>query len=434
MSTRRSCGGEVRSEGDRRRAHVARALFGSLLIGLALIVTACGGSDAEGDSGEAGGGGGEDLVIAGAWPLSGAFSFNGNALLDGAKAAVEDINEAGGIESLDGRKLRLVPVDVGDTPEKTASAIDRFLSENPEAVAISGSWLSSLTLAGTEVAERQGVPTVTDSFADAVTDREGFSHIFAYATAGSEIQGLMTESTVPMMEEAGIDLKSVGVVGDNTAAATPLQEGLVADLTERGIEVGLKEQWTPPLQDASVIAQQVANADVDALYLIAFSFNDVSSLVRQLAARGVDIPIIQYGGQALLPEWRELGDDVLNLAGFVLTNPLSKSKELTDQLAQRLDKPYVMQDDITGYFAMQIIADAIERAGSDDPEAVTEALATSSFSGDAVQLMPTDELRFDDSGRITPPVGVLTQWQEVDGELIPCTVWPAEYAVCESGW
>jgi hypothetical protein len=48
--------------------------------------------------------------------------------------------------------------------------------------------------------------------------------------------------------------------------------------------------------------------------------------------------------------------------------------------------------------------------------------------------MPRDSIRFADSGRIDPPSGVLAQWQEVDGEMIPCTVWPADYAVCEPQW
>jgi branched-chain amino acid transport system substrate-binding protein len=402
------------------------------VVGL-LVLSGCG----DDDDGSAGGQGGsvDEVVIGAAWPLSGPFEFNGNAVLAGAEAAVADINEAGGIASLDGATLRLETADAGGTPEEASSAVDRLLSDHEDLVAIAGSWLSSLTLAATEVSERQGVPFVTESFADDVTEREGFRHIFDYAPPSSQITGLLLDSVVPSLEDAGITLEQVAVIGDNSAAATPLQDGLVAEFGDRGIDVVAQEQWATPLQDASGVAQTVANADPDAVFLIAFSFNDVSSLISQLRARGVTVPIIQNGGQAIVPQWRDLGDSITGLASFVYTNPLNKSAELAASIAEQTAQPYVWQDQLGGYFAIQVIAAGLEAAGSADREALNDALHELELGeGPAVDLMPTDVVQFDDTGRIDPPFGVLAQWQTVDGELVPCTVFPEEFATCDPSW
>jgi branched-chain amino acid transport system substrate-binding protein len=403
----------------------------------ALAVGACGDDGGGSDSGgsAASGGGGEEVLIGAAWPQSGSFAFQGKASLAGAQAAVEDINAAGGVKSLDGAKLRIDSVDVGDAPEDATSAVNRFLTQNEGVAAIVGSWLSSLSLASSEVTERAGVPFVTEAFADDVTGREGFTHTYAYVPPATALDDLMLDATLPGITEAQGEPKRVALVGDNTAAATPLQEALAQQFADRGIEVVEREQWTPPLKSATPIAQSIANAKPDAVYLIAYVFNDVSSVVRELRGRGYDGPIVQNGGQALLPEWREFGKGVEGMTAFVATNPLNKSEELAADLAKKVGQPYVQQDHLDGYVAVQLIAAALEEAGDSDPQAVSDAMQGLQLTeGAAVDVLPRDEVRFAENGRIDPAAGVLAQWQEVDGELVPCTIWPEDYAVCKPKW
>jgi branched-chain amino acid transport system substrate-binding protein len=401
-----------------------------------LGMSACGDDDGgDGAAGGNGGNGGEQVLIGAAWPQSGSFSFQGKASLAGAEAAVKDINEAGGIKALDGAQLKLDSVDVGDAPEEATSAVNRFLTRNDGVVAVVGSWLSTLSLAASEVTERAGVPYVTEAFADDATAREGFSHVFAYVPPSTAIDDLMLEATLPGIAEAGGEPQSVALVGDNTAAATPLQEALAQQFQGRGIDVVERQQWTPPLKNATPVAQAIANADPDVVFLIGYVFNDVSSVVRELRGRGYDGPIIQNGGQALLPEWREFGERVEGMATFVATNPLNKSEELATELATEVGQPYVQQDHLDGYFAIQLIAAGLEQAGEADPEALNSALHELRLSeGPAVDVMPRDVVEFAPNGRIDPPSGVLAQWQEADGELVPCTIWPTDYAVCEPKW
>ena len=377
----------------------------------------------------------DEVVIGTVWPMSGTFSFVGDAEIAGASKAVADINAAGGIDSLCNAPLRLAIYDAGGSAEEAATAVERLLDDEADVSAIAGSWLSSFSLSATEVSERARVPFITESFADSVTDREGFNHVFAYSPPASAIKGLILESIQPGLDQAGITMETVAVVGSTSAAAVPLQEALLAEFAERGIDVAVNETWAPGgLDDPSGVATKIANADVDVIFNIAFAFSDVSGLQNELIARGVTAPVIQNGGQGLLPAWADLGPEVAGLSTFVYANPLAGSDTFTD-LAAEIGQPYARQDHIGGYFVVQLIAAALEQSGDPSPAAVAEAFRTLELSeGIAVDLMPTSVISFSDSGRIDQHFGVLAQWQEVDGALIPCTVYPVEFAVCGPVW
>ena len=141
-------------------------------------------------------------------PLSGLYARFGASTRMGAEMAVEAINSGGGIKSLGGAKLKLIAIDCGDTAEKAKSAAQRMVSEYPDMVAVSGSYLSTLTLATSEVTERAHLPMLTLSYSDLITSR-GFKYIFqTSATAGSQ-----SNQALPVLlkiaRAAGADPKSV---------------------------------------------------------------------------------------------------------------------------------------------------------------------------------------------------------------------------------
>ena len=377
----------------------------------------------------------DEVVIGTVWPMSGTYGFVGSAEIAGATKAVDDINAAGGIESLCGATLRLAIYDAGGSAEEAATAVERLLDDEPEVSAIAGSWLSSFSLAATEVSERAGIPFVTESFADSVTDRDGFSHVFAYSPPASAIKGLILDAIQPGLDQAGITMETVAVVGSTSAAAVPLQQALLAEFAERGIDVAVTDTWAPGgLDDPSGVATKIANADVDVIFNIAFAFSDVSGLQNELIARGITAPVIQNGGQGLLPAWADLGPEVAGLSTFVYANPLAGT-DAFDELAAAIDQPYARQDHIGGYFVVHLIAATLEQAGDPSPAAVAKAFNTVKLTeGPAVDLMPASAISFSASGRVDQHFGVLAQWQEVDGRLIPCTVYPLEFAVCEPVW
>ena len=99
-------------------------------------------------------------------PLSGIYTRPGQVMRMGAEMGIEHINAQGGIKSLGGAKLKLVVIDCGDTTEKAKNAAQRMVAQETDLVAATGSYLSSFTLAVTEVTERAELPVLTLSYSD----------------------------------------------------------------------------------------------------------------------------------------------------------------------------------------------------------------------------------------------------------------------------
>ncbi|MGH2819776.1 MAG: ABC transporter substrate-binding protein, partial [Actinomycetota bacterium] len=120
---------------------------------IALVAGACQG-------GEAGEGEGEGpIVIASANPMSGGSGYYGQTKVRGMQLALEEVNEAGGI---DGRQVRLEVGDDAGDPTQGASLAQRYCS-NDEILAVLGHWNSSVSLAAVPIYDRCGLPAVNDN-------------------------------------------------------------------------------------------------------------------------------------------------------------------------------------------------------------------------------------------------------------------------------
>src|ERR1700709_508129 len=117
-------------------------------------------------------------------PLSGIYTRPGQVRRMGAEVGVEHINAQGGIKSLGGAKLKLVVIDCGDTTEKAKNAAQRMVAQGTDRGAATGSYLSSFTLAVTEVTERSVLGEV-GLYRSALLARVGFKFIFQTAAPAS---------------------------------------------------------------------------------------------------------------------------------------------------------------------------------------------------------------------------------------------------------
>src|SRR5690348_6417787 len=137
-----------------------------------------------------------EVKIAMLVPLSGPWARQGILEQMGARMAIDDVNNAGGIKSLGGAKLKLVEYDTQDSSEKAKDAAQRMIAQEPDLVGGFGCWLSTFTLAATEVTERAELPWLTLSYSDAITGR-GYKYVFQ----SSPTNDTQAEDTVPMVME-----------------------------------------------------------------------------------------------------------------------------------------------------------------------------------------------------------------------------------------
>src|SRR5262245_64491520 len=162
-------------------------------------------------------------------PMSGPWARQGDLMVKGANLAIENVNNAGGIKALGGAKVKLIVFDAGDSVEKARNAAQRMLAQEPELVGATGAWLSSFTLAVTEVTERAELPVLTLSYSDQITAR-GFKYVFQTSpTAGAQALGALPALLELGKASTGKQAKTVGIIMDNTASPVsfvkPMREG-----------------------------------------------------------------------------------------------------------------------------------------------------------------------------------------------------------------
>ncbi|HEV3396805.1 MAG TPA: ABC transporter substrate-binding protein, partial [Xanthobacteraceae bacterium] len=368
----------------------------------------------------------KDVEIAMIVPLSGPWARQGVLERMGAEMAIDDINKAGGIKALGGAKLKLVVLDTGDSPEKAKNAAQRLVSQNPEVIGGFGAWLSSFTLAVTEVTERAELPWLTLSYADAITGR-GFHYVFQ-TSATADRQSEMALPTIMDLAEKSTGKRptTTGVLQDNTAAPVSFMKPMRGGGFEKaGLKVVVDEVYTPPLSDATPLVAKVRTAHPDFLWVISTNIPDDSLLMQKLTEMGVGpnkLPAVGNGAHFGAPELLKVaGADVLEGMLITVANWSNDGqRELIDRFRKRTGEPWLTQDSLCAYGHVWILKEAVEKAGVADKHKVAEAIRAMDTSEGPAKFFAGNHIKFDDKGRRVDAPLVIFQWQNG----VPVTVYP----------
>ncbi len=380
-----------------------------------------------------------EIKVALVAPLSGPWGRSGQLMKIGCDLGIEDINAQGGVRLPGGAKIRLVTADAGDSVERAKNAAQRLVAQEPDVVAGTGAWLSSFTLAVTEVTERAHLPWLTLSYADPITAR-GFHYIIQTNTVSSEQAKKAMPAVLDLAQAAtGARPKTVAIIADGTATPKafldPLRQG---GFDRLGLTLITDQVYTPPLSDATSMVQAIRSARPRPDFILFYSSNlpDATIILQKLHEFGLPqtrIPLVAPGAVHLgAPEvLKNVTADLLEGTIMIVANWTSKRQDdLLPGLTRRSGEPWLTSDAISSYGDMWLIKDAIERAGSVDREKVMAALrATNTTTGPARYYLG-DRLQFDENGRRIGGAVVMVQWR--DGK--PLTVSPAADAFVAPRW
>ena len=369
-------------------------------------------------------------------PFSGPWARQGDLMLKGAQMAIDDINAQGGIKALGGAKMKLVVIDAGDSIEKAKNAAQRMVAQESDVVGCTGAWLSSFTLAVTEVTERAELPCITLSYSDQITAR-GFRYIFQTSPTGNE-QAIQALPTIMKLAESttGRALKTVAIVMDNTAAsvsfAKPMREG---GLAKAGLNILVDETFTPPLSDATSLVQKVRSARPDLLFLLPTALPDDKLLVEKLNEFGLGrgrLPVVSNGAHIAAPEMlTALGKEQVEGIMTVVGNwRINGEDALLAEYKKRMGEPWMTQETVSTYGDLWIFKEALERARAPDRRKVADAIRTLDLTDGPARFYPGGRVKFDDKGRRVGATLLIVQWQNG----APETVFPPANATAKPIW
>jgi len=376
-----------------------------------------------------------ELVVALLAPLSGPWAQQGHLMQLGAKMAVDDINAQGGIKSLGGAKMRLISADAGESTETAVSAAKKLVADNPDLSGGTGAWLSSFTIAVTEVTERAHLPWLTVSAADAITHR-GYKYIFQTTYPGSLQGAAVVPALIKLGEVAGKKPKTVGIITDNTASpmafAKPMREGGFAKL---GLEVVVDMTYTPPLADATPLVEKVRRAKPDFLFFVPTAVSDDKLFFEKMQEFHLGegrIPVVSQGSSLTDPELPKSIDPKLleGVMVIVMDWPGKDHVELTERFKKTTGQPWMGQDSLVTYGDMWVFAQAAEMAKSTDREQIAAAIRQMDLTGGIASYYAGNRLQFDETGNRNGAGIMVAQWQKG----VPVAVYPTENAVEKPIW
>ena len=340
-------------------------------------------------------------------PLAGAFAASGQDVLHGAQLAADEINAAGGISAIGGRKIELLVGDAGQSPETAVTTARRILNAQP--VAAIGSWYSALTLAATEVAEQKKIPWLTGSGADSIVSR-GFQYVYQIsAGSAASAQGLIDAIAI-----AGSGNERLALLMDNNAVNVDVRAFLKKRITAPIVS---EQTWTPPLSDATPAVSAVMQSRPTVICLGATSTTDQALVLKQLAAQGNKALIVMGASSAANPSFLDAVGTAA-MEGLLVVTPVSFPGKGADavnrKFAQATKLAFMDCEALTGYVNINIVAQALQKAGAANSAAVQQALKTLDVTDvPALALLPGgSRLRFGLNGRREGAVVELLQWQD----------------------
>ncbi len=346
-------------------------------------------------------------------PLTGRFAGGGAQVRAGYELAVVDINARGGVRVGDRKiPLELLILDDESDPTKTVSRLEALAAQG--VVVFLGGFGSDLHAAAAAVAEKNRIPYCGVAFALHAIHQQGLKFLFSPFVKSPDIAiGIyrFLNASVPAAQRP----RRVAIFAERTDWGRELARLWTTRSTEYGYQVVVAEEYTVGTRDFSDIILRAKAAGAEAVFSVPTP-PDGLALIRQMKELDFSPKALLMIRAADAVSWTQAlskdGDYVLLAPGWHHAFNFPGVAELNAQHQQRFGRP---ADVITGpsYACVQIVADAIERAGKLDPLAIRDAIA-------ATNLQTVEgPVRFRPDGTGIVPF-VLVQWQGGSQQL----VWP----------
>ncbi|NKQ54476.1 ABC transporter substrate-binding protein [Amycolatopsis sp. K13G38] len=344
-----------------------------------VLATGCGGSAPMGVAGAAAERDQGPVKIAALHPVSGSNAVDGQQMRRGAQMAVDAINAAGGIRSLGGRKVELITGDSQGKADIGQSEAQRLISAG--AVGLVGTYQSAVSTNVSVVAERNRVPFVMDVTASDTIFSHGYKYSFRVQPGSKAIATAAARYLKQVSEQAGKPVRKVAFLHEQSDFGSGAAEAFTAAAKQLGIEVGPNISYdATTVSDLTAQVTQVKASGADVLAVAGY-YRDSLLAAKAIASVKPDLNAVwgvsngAYDQPKFVTDAGELGADYFSTNyHYDATNPE------TVALRERYQRTYgdpMRTGAVLSYDAVQVIAQAVEKAASTDPRKVRDAIAAS---------------------------------------------------------
>ena len=303
------------------------------------------------------------IKIGTAGPITGSNATFGAQLKAGAEQAVADINAKGGVL---GKKLELLVGDDACDPKQAVSVANKMAAD--KVVFVAGHFCSSSSIPASKVYLEESILEITPASTNPKLTDEGGWNIFR--TCGRDDQQGAVAGAYIAKEFKG---RKVAILHDNTAYGKGLADETKKTMNKGGLKETLYSAYVPGERDYSAIVSRMKQAGIELIYIGGYH-TETGLIIKQARQQGMNVSVM--GGDALVTNefWQISGEQG---EGTMMTFPSDprrrpSAQAVVKEFADKKIDPegYVLYS----YAAVQIWAEAAEKAGTTDPKKVADVL------------------------------------------------------------
>ncbi|MBI2561054.1 MAG: ABC transporter substrate-binding protein [candidate division NC10 bacterium] len=320
----------------------------------------------------------KEIKIGSIQPMTGPLAAIGKTTRQGNQLAVDHVNAAGGIKSMGGAKLTLVPGDTQYKPEVARAETERLMREGAHVLV--GAFDSGTINAMIQAIKQatKPIPLMIDIGAADQLTQQGSKYVFRSFVTTQTLGRKGIEYMLEMFKISGVTPKRAVLLH-----VTDLFGQVQKDRT-----LEWHKKLNAPFEFVEIIAYPTTTQDLSTevakakaakpdLLLAVTRLNDAILLVQEMYKQRVEVQAIMGPGNPGFyhPNFsKTLG----KLAEYTLDNvPWYNPKSaLTQKVAADYEKRFGEQlttDSGWAYQGVMVVADILERAGSTDPDKFVEA-------------------------------------------------------------
>lgn len=327
----------------------------SLALASALVVSlaACGSNGGNGGS-DSGSTGSDTFMIGGIGPTTGDNALYGTAVMNGIQLAVDEINEAGGIN---GYQISYKFEDDQSDPEKSVNAYNTLKD-----------WGMQML-----------VGTVTSAPCVAVVEETHADNMFQFTPSATSVESIQYDNAFRMcFSDPSQGSVSADYIADNSLASkvaviynssdtysTGIYQSFATEAQTRGLEIVSAEAYTSDSNsDFSVQIQKAKDAGAELVFLPIY-YSDASLILAQADRAGFDP--IWFGVDGMDGILGVDGFDTALAEGVMFLTPFTPTSD--DEAVQKFVASYEEEFGSTpiqfaadAYDCMYVLKDAIEQA------------------------------------------------------------------------
>lgn len=328
------------------------------------------------------------VVIGMVFPITGRVAYDGQAVVSGVKAAIDYINQKGGI--LGGRKVELAFIDSQCKPAQAVSGAKKLIAQNKVKVII-GDFCSNATMAVQQVTEEEHVVLITPVSVSPRLTEMGAKLFFRNNSTSR-----MHARTFSRFVHDRLNIKTLAMIAKNDEYGqrdTKVYRKLYKKLG--GPQVVYVGFFGPTDEDFSPQLTKIKSLNPEAIYVVAQT-EQGATILKQIRDLGIKATILGCGA-LYNPKVIELAgkaaEGMYVYTGYDPTTTNPGMMEFQREYKKRYGREGGLYEAM-GWDTTLILLRAIDRAGTYDNAAkIAEELRATDYTG------PRGRITFDEKGQ-----------------------------------